>query len=44
MFDKKVKETIFKYKCSNYNNNQFILLLQKAFYPYEYMADYGKTQ
>ena len=39
-FDEKLKERFFNtYKFSNHNNNKFILLLQKVFYPYEYMDD-----
>ena len=30
------------YKFSKHNNNQFILLLQKGVYPYEYMDDREK--
>ena len=40
-FGEKLKERFLNtYKCSNYDNNEFILLLQKGFYPYEYMADW----
>ena len=40
-FDEKLKEQFLNsFKCSNYDNNKFILLLQKGFYPYEYMADW----
>ena len=39
-FDEKLKERFFStYKFSNHDNNQFILLLQKLVYPYEYMDD-----
>ena len=39
-FDKKLKERCFNiYKFSIHDNNNFILLLQKGFYPYEYMDD-----
>ena len=36
----KVKEQFLNaYKFSNYDNNKFILLLQKDVYPYEYMDE-----
>ena len=42
-FDDKLKEQYFNtYKLSNYDNNKFILLLQKGVYRYEYMDDLGK--
>ena len=42
-FDKKLKEQFSNtYKYSNHGNNKFILLLQKSFYPYEYMDDWEK--
>ena len=42
-FDEKLKQRYFNtYKFSNHNNNKFILLLQKGFYPYEYMDDWKK--
>ena len=41
--DKKLKERFFNaYKFSNHGNNKFILLLQKVFYPYEYIDDWEK--
>ena len=37
-FDKKLIEILFNtYKFSNYDNNEFNLLLQKGVYPYKYM-------
>ena len=37
-FNEKLKERFFNtYKFSNHGNNNFILLLQKGAYPYEYM-------
>ena len=43
MFDRKLKKGFLNtHKCSNYNNNQFILLLRKSFYPYKYVADWEK--
>ena len=30
------------YNFYNHDKNKFILLLQKVFYPYEYMEDWGK--
>ena len=42
-FDEKLNERFFNaYKFSNHDNNKFILLLQKGFYPYEYMYDWEK--
>ena len=42
-FDGKLKERFFNtYKFSDYNNNNFILLLRKRVYPYEYMDDCEK--
>ena len=39
-FDENLKERFFStYKFSNHDNNNFILLLQKGFYPHEYMDD-----
>ena len=38
-FDKKLKERYNTYKFSNNVNNNFILLLWKGAYPYEYMDD-----
>ena len=38
-----LKERFFNtYKCSDHDNNKFILLLQKGVYPYKYMDDWGK--
>ena len=43
--DKKLKERFLNtYKYSNHENETFILLLRKGFYPYEYMDDWKKTQ
>ena len=40
-FDEKLKEQFLNsHKCSNCDNNKFILLLQKVFCPYEYVADW----
>ena len=42
-FDEKLKEIFFNtYKFSNHNDNNFILLLQKGVYSYEYMDDCEK--
>ena len=42
-FEEKLKELFFNtYKFFNQGNNKFILLLQKGFYPYEYMDDWYK--
>ena len=39
-FDEKLKEQYFNiYKFCNHGNNNFILLLRKGVYPYEYMND-----
>ena len=39
-FDEKLRERFFNtYTFSNHDNNNFILLLQKGIYPYEYMDD-----
>ena len=38
----KIRETIFKYLQIFYDNNTFILFLQKGVYPYEYMDDWEK--
>ena len=44
-FDKKLKEGLLNtYKFSNHNNNNFILLLQRGVYPYEYMEHWEKIQ
>ena len=44
-FDEKSKEQFFNtYKFSNQDNNKFILLLGKGFYPYEYMVDLEKKK
>ena len=38
-----LKERFFNtYKCSDHDNNEFILLLQKGVYPYKYMDDWKK--
>ena len=38
--DEKLKERYFNtYKFSNHDNNKFILVLRKGFYPYECMDD-----
>ena len=42
-FDEKFKGRFFNTnKFSNHDNNKFILLLRKSFYPYEYMDDWKK--
>ena len=42
-FDEKLKEWYFNtYKFSNHDNNKFILVLWKGFYPYECMDDWEK--
>ena len=42
-FDEKLKEQFFsKYKFSNHDNNEFILLLWKSVCPYERMDDWEK--
>ena len=42
-FDGMLKERFFNtYKCSDHDNNKFILLLQKGVYPYKYMDDWKK--
>ena len=39
-FYEKLEERFFNtFKFSNNDNNKFILLLRKGFYPYEYMDD-----
>ena len=39
-FDEKLKQRFYNtYKFSNHDNNNFILLLRKGVYPYEYMDD-----
>ena len=43
MFDEKLKKRYFNtYKFSNHDNNNFILLLEKGVYCYEYMDDSEK--
>ena len=40
-FDEKLKDQFLNsHKCSNYDNNKFVLLLEKVFCPYEYVADW----
>ena len=40
-FDEKLKQRFFNtYKFSNHSNNKFALILQKGFYPYEYIDDW----
>ena len=42
-FDKKLKERFFNtHKVSNQDNNKFISLMQKGFYPSEYMDNWKK--
>ena len=42
-FDEKLKKRFFNsYKVSNYDNNKFILQLQKSIYPNDYMDDWEK--
>ena len=42
-FDDKLKHRFFNtYKFSNHDNNNYIILLQKGLYPYEYMDDWEK--
>ena len=42
-FDKKLKKRFFNtYKVSNQDNNKFISLMQKDFYPSEYMDNWKK--
>ena len=42
-FDEKLRERFFNtFTFSNHDNNNFILLLQKGIYPYEYMDDQEK--
>ena len=42
-FDEKLKKRFFNTcKLSNHDNNRFILLLRKSFYPYEYFDDWKK--
>ena len=42
-FDEKLKERFFNTnKFSDHGNNKFILLLQKVFYPYEYIDDWER--
>ena len=42
-FDEKLKRRFFNtYKSSNYGKNQFILLLRRSVYPFEYMDDWEK--
>ena len=41
--DEKLKKIFFNtFKISKYDNNKFILLLQKVVYPYQYMDDCEK--
>ena len=42
-FDKKLKERFFNtHKVSNQDNNKFISLMQKSFYPSQYMDNWKK--